>query len=263
MDLLSEVVSLLGPTAAVSKPISGRGEWGVRYLAHDAPGFTIVLSGQAWLTLDGRAPLQLSAGRLCAAPDDARISLSSAPGKDCVLVEPRNEAVRHGDQGGTADFVALGGSFAFDRVNAPALAQLDARPWSTSRLPSVGGRRFGRFIDLLAEECATDFPGPELIIQRMLEERCLWKPCAGAAPMPRAANRTAERACGTSARARFFRRSTPTCGRAGPSPRWPRSPACRDQLCRAVWRDPGLCPDRISGAAGAWRSQRPRLRVEQ
>jgi AraC-like DNA-binding protein len=38
-------------------------------------------------------------------------------------------------------------------------------------IPASEGRstRFGRLIDLLAEECTTDFPGKELIIQRLLE----------------------------------------------------------------------------------------------
>jgi len=50
MDPLSDIIALLRPRAAVSKPISGKGRWAVHYDAHDAPGFTIILSGEAWLT---------------------------------------------------------------------------------------------------------------------------------------------------------------------------------------------------------------------
>ena len=86
----------------------------------------------------------------------------------CVSVVPRNEAVRHGEQDGEPDFVALGGSFTFERVNAPLLLSLLPKQ---IYIPSSQGRatRFGRLIELLAEECATDYPGKELIIQRMLE----------------------------------------------------------------------------------------------
>jgi hypothetical protein len=56
------MITLLRPRAAVSKPISGRGSWGVRYEAHDAPGFTIVLAGQAWLSFVGEEPLRLAQG---------------------------------------------------------------------------------------------------------------------------------------------------------------------------------------------------------
>lgn len=37
MDPLSDGIVLLRPNAAISKPITGRGRWGVRYAAYDAP----------------------------------------------------------------------------------------------------------------------------------------------------------------------------------------------------------------------------------
>jgi len=43
MDPLSDLIALLRPHAAVSKPITGRGKWGVRYSAYGLPGFAIVL----------------------------------------------------------------------------------------------------------------------------------------------------------------------------------------------------------------------------
>jgi hypothetical protein len=168
MDPLSDIISLLRPAAAVSKPITGRGHWGVRYRAHDAPGFTIILSGQAWLTFEGKAPLQIAQGDFMLLPTTPAFSLCSAPGIECLPVEPRNEAVRHGEQDGDPDFVALGGSFSFEQVNAPLLLALLP---GLIHIPASEGRatRFGRLVDLLAEECATDYPGKELIIQRMLE----------------------------------------------------------------------------------------------
>src|SRR4051794_3739611 len=104
MDPLSETVGLLRPKAAISKPISGRGQWGVRYQAYDAPGFTIVLTGEAWLTFEGEAPIQIAEGDFILLPTTPAFSLSSRPGAACVPVAPRNEAVRHGDQEGDADF---------------------------------------------------------------------------------------------------------------------------------------------------------------
>jgi len=168
MDPLSDVIALLRPSAALSKPISGRGRWGVEYAAHDAPGFSIILTGEVWLTLNGHEPLQLGRGDFLLLPTTPAFSLSSEKGMSCVSVAPRNEAVRHGEQEGEPDFVALGGSFTFERVNAPLLLSLLPRQ---IYIPASQGRatRFGRLIELLAEECATDYPGKELIIQRMLE----------------------------------------------------------------------------------------------
>jgi AraC-like DNA-binding protein len=168
LDPLSDIISLLRPTAAISKPITARGHWGVRYRAHDAPGFTIILAGQAWLTFDGKEPLRIAQGDFVLLPTTPAFSLGSERGCGCIAVEPRNEAVRHGEQEGDPDFVALGGSFAFERVNAPLLLALLP---DLIHIPAAEGRatRFGRLIDLLSEECATDYPGKELIIQRMLE----------------------------------------------------------------------------------------------
>lgn len=168
MDPLSDIIVLLQPSAAVSKPIAARGRWGVRYSAHDAPGFTIILTGEAWLALDGRAPLRLAQGDFLLLPRTPAFSLSSETGMACTPVEPSSEAVRHGEQAGDPDFVALGGSFTFERVNAPLLLTLLP---DLIHIPASRGRatRFGRLIELLSEECATDYPGKELIIQHMLE----------------------------------------------------------------------------------------------
>jgi len=168
MDPLSAVIALLRPSAALSKPISGKGRWGVEYAAHDAPGFSIVLTGEAWLTLNGHEPLQLGRGDFLLLPTTPAFSLSSEKAMSCAPVAPRNEAVRHGEQEGEPDFVALGGSFTFERVNAPLLLSLLPRQ---IYIPASQGRatRFGRLIELLGEECVTDYPGKEFIIQRMLE----------------------------------------------------------------------------------------------
>lgn len=182
MDPLSDVIALLRPSAALSKPISGKGRWGIEYAAHDAPGFSIILAGEAWLALNGQEPLLLGQGDFLLLPTTPVFSLSSEKGMPCARVAPRNEAVRHGDQEGEPDFVALGGSFTFARVNAPLLLSLLPRQ---IYIPASQGRatRFGRLIELLAEECRTDYPGKELIIQRMLEvllvEALRWQSIAG------------------------------------------------------------------------------------
>lgn len=168
MDPLSDIITLSRPDAAVSKPITGRGAWGVHYAANDAPGFTIVLAGEAWLTFKGEEPLRLAQGDFLLLPTTPAFSLSSEPGIICNPVEPRAEAVRHGEQEGEPDFVALGGSFAFERVNAPLLLSLLP---GRIHIPAAEGRatRFGRLIELLAEECAADLPGKDLLLRRMLE----------------------------------------------------------------------------------------------
>jgi AraC-like DNA-binding protein len=64
--------------------------------------------------------------------------------------------------------VALGGSFSFERVNAPLLLTLLP---DRIYIPASEGRatRFGQLIQLLADECRNDYPGKELVLRRMLE----------------------------------------------------------------------------------------------
>jgi AraC-like DNA-binding protein len=168
MDPLSSIIALLRPSAAIAKPISGRGHWGVRYRSYDAPGFTVVLTGEAWVTLGDREPLRIAEGDFLLLPTTPAFSLCSKPGAACIPAEPLTEAARHGEQAGEPGFVALGGSFAIERVNAPLLLALLP---DYIHISASAGRatRFGRLVELLSEECVANYPGKELIIQRLLE----------------------------------------------------------------------------------------------
>jgi AraC-like DNA-binding protein len=168
MDPFSDVIALLRPSTAIAKPITGRGRWGIRYAAHAAPGFTIILRGECWITLDGREPVKVQKGDFLLLPSTPAFSLSSHPGLKCELREPVNAAVRHGDQEGEPDFVSLGGTFRIEQVNAPLLLALLP---GFIHIPASEGRtgRLGRVIELIVDECASDDPGKEMILQRLLE----------------------------------------------------------------------------------------------
>lgn len=186
VDPLSDIIDLLRPSAAVSKPISGRGRWGVRYHAYGAPGFAVVLAGAAWVMIDGREPLRLTKGDFLLLPSTPAFSLCSDPDVDSIPVEPQGRAVRHGEQEGEPDFVALGGSFMFERVNAALLLSLMP---DLVHVPAGegGASRLARLIELLSEECVREDAGKELIIRRMLEVllvEVLRRPNAGSEAIP-------------------------------------------------------------------------------
>lgn len=168
MDPLSDIVALLRPTAAVSKPVSGRGRWSVRYAAHDAPGFTIVLKGRCWLTFDDRPPLRLDTGDFLLLPTTPAFTLGSHPELEGPLREPTATPVRHGDPDGEADFESLGGTFRVDPSNTPLLLGLLPDPILAPG-SSAQGSQLGRVIDLIAAECATRAPGGRMILERLLE----------------------------------------------------------------------------------------------
>jgi AraC-like DNA-binding protein len=168
MDPFSDIIALLRPSTAIAKPITGRGRWGVRYAAHDAPGFTIILRGECWITLKGKEPVKFQEGDFLLLPSTPAFSLCSHPGVECELRNSVNAAVRHGDQEGEPDFVSLGGTFRMEQVNAPLLLALLP---GFIHIPASEGRtgRLGRVIELIMEECGSDDPGKEMILQRLLE----------------------------------------------------------------------------------------------
>ncbi|MDW5313385.1 AraC family transcriptional regulator [Rhizobium sp. PL01] len=186
MDPFSDVITLLRPHAVFSKPITGKGEWGVRYPAYGAPGFAIVLTGQCWLSVEEDAPVKLARGDFVLLPSSPAFDMLSRPRARCVPGQPNATDIRHGDPEGEPDFRMLGGSFRLNPVNAPLLVSLlpkmihiSAAGGNTGRLASV--------IDLIMEECATERPGRDMIVERLLEillMECLRWPGAGTAPLP-------------------------------------------------------------------------------
>jgi AraC-like DNA-binding protein len=168
MDPLSDVIALLRPSTAISKPITGRGRWGVRYAAHRAPGFTIILQGECWISFDGAEPIRFEKGDFVLTPATPSFTLSSHPGIECEPRDPLDTPVRHGEQEGEPDFVSLGGSFRIEQVNAPLLLTLLP---SVIHIPAAMGRtgRLSRLTELIMVECGDDEPGREMVLQRLLE----------------------------------------------------------------------------------------------
>jgi AraC-like DNA-binding protein len=168
MDPLSDIISLLRPHTVLSKPITGRGDWGVRYAAYRQPGFAIVLDGQCWLAIDEAPPMLLERGDFVLLPSTPAFAMFSRPGVDCVAGTPSDTEVRHGDPEGESDFRMLGGAFQIEPVNAPLLLAL--LPGIIHVRAANGGTgRLSRVIDLIMEECRADGPGRDMILARLLE----------------------------------------------------------------------------------------------
>lgn len=167
MDPLSGIISLLRPHAAFSKPITGRGRWGVRYDAYELPSFCIILAGRCWLTMEGGAPRLLETGDFVLLPVTRAFTLVSEPGAECAPGVPSETGVHHGDPEGEPDFRSLGGTFRIARVNEALLGLLPdtihirAAESDTSRL--------ARIINLIMEEYAADRPGRDMILERLVE----------------------------------------------------------------------------------------------
>lgn len=182
MDPLSDVIALLRPHAAVSKPITGRGKWGVRYPAYGSPGFAIVLAGQCWLAIDGADPVRLEQGDFVLLPSTPAFEMFSHPGVARSQCEPSDTAVRHGDQDGEPDLRMLGGAFQIEPVNAPLLlALLPAMIHIRAADGDTG--RLTRIIELIMDEATPERPGRDMILKRLLDvllvEALRWRGIGG------------------------------------------------------------------------------------
>jgi AraC-like DNA-binding protein len=152
----------------LSKPITGRGSWGVSYDRYEAPSFCIVLYGRCWFTIENTAPRLLNCGDFLLLPTTPAFSLLSQPGACCRPGLPSETGVRHGDPEGEPDFQMLGGAFKIEPVNAPLLLGLLPE---VIHIRSVEGdtSRLARIIDLIKDECADERQGRALILERLLE----------------------------------------------------------------------------------------------
>jgi AraC-like DNA-binding protein len=186
MDPITDVVTLLRPHAVFSKPITGKGDWGVRYAAYKEPGFAIVLQGQCWLALRGREPVLLERGDFVLLPASPAFVLYSRPGAKCSPGDPSVTGIRHGDPDGEPEFEMLGGAFRLDPLNTslvlallPEMVHIRASNGGMTRLAQIAG--------LITDECSADRPGKEMVLQRFLDVmlvECLRRPGIAQGELP-------------------------------------------------------------------------------
>ncbi|MBO9826897.1 AraC family transcriptional regulator [Xanthomonas sp. A2111] len=185
-DPLSDVVRLLHPRAVFANLISGKGRWAVRYAAYGQPGFCIVLEGGAVLAVDGHPPIAIGAGDFVLLPTTPAFTLSGVLPAPPVFIDPQvvpggQGELRHGEQGGAPDMLALGGAFLFDSANAGLLVSL---------LPAVvhvqGAGRLMHLVRMVGEEYQDRKPGNDYMLSRLVQmllvEAMRWTSAGNAPP---------------------------------------------------------------------------------
>ena len=168
MNPLNDIISLLKPRAIVSKPITGRGKWGVRYEAYGHPSYAIVLAGTGYLSLEGGPSVPLNCGDFVLLPATPAFRFSSHRGMPCVDAEPSESGVHYGEKGHPPDFSMLGGAFKIDLVNTPLMLTLLP---GIIHIPAEGSRtgRLEKIVQLVREESQSDRPGKDMILARLME----------------------------------------------------------------------------------------------
>jgi len=167
-DPLSEIVRLLNPQAVFANPISGKGDWAVRFSRFGKPSFCIMLEGSCRLAVDGHAPTTLSAGDFVLLPTTPGFTISSFVPTRPVYMDPskvpEGVELRYGEQTGRPDMRSLDGSFLFDCADPGLLVSL---------LPEVvhvqGSTRLSQLVQMVGEESADGKPGNEFMRSRLAD----------------------------------------------------------------------------------------------
>ena len=166
-DPLTEVVKLLKPRAVFANPISGKGDWAVRFSAYGRPSFCIMLAGSCKLAVDGHEATMLNAGDFVLLPTTPAFTISSFSPAPPVHFDPNSIGgegeVRYGDQNGEPDMRSLGGAFLFDAADPKLLVSL---------LPLVvhvpGSARLTQLVSMVGEEYVDLKPGQELMLSQLV-----------------------------------------------------------------------------------------------
>jgi len=167
-DPLSDVVRLLQPQGVFANPISGKGNWAIRYALYGRPSFCIMLEGSCLLAVDGHEQITISAGDFVLLPATPAFTISSAGPAPCIHLDPNtmNESGqerRYGEQGGIPEMRSLGGAFLFDHADPQLLISL---------LPGVvhvkDSGRLAQLVRMVGEEYVDQQPGSDFMLSRLI-----------------------------------------------------------------------------------------------
>jgi AraC-like DNA-binding protein len=166
VDPLAEVVTLLQPSALLSKLVSARGPWRVRRSEAGQVFYCVVLDGACRLAAAGHEPIPLQKGDFALVPSAYDFTASSLepPAKDTVPVARQNGEFRLGVQRGQPDVRMLIGHCTFGSPDATLLVSL------LPRLVHLRDqRRLSTLVQLLREESLERRPARDVILARLLE----------------------------------------------------------------------------------------------
>jgi len=169
IDPLTEIVTLLQPSAQFSKVVGGAGSWRICRSEAGAPFYCVILDGSCRLAVDGCEPILLQAGDFILIPAAYDFSMWSldpvtSPNLQTVPVKQPNGQFRLGVQNGPPDVLLLVGHCAFGSPDAALLVSL---------LPQLvhirGEKRLSTLVQLVADESGGRRPARDVILARLLE----------------------------------------------------------------------------------------------
>jgi len=168
-DPLSEVISLLRPTAPSTKLAEASGPFRLRRDDVTEVFYCMVLSGRVCLEVDGKASLELRASDFALIPAVTAFTVSSLdppppPGLQSRPVTGEDGIVRIGMSDGPADVQQLVGHCSFGSPDAELLVSL---------LPDMvvvrGENRLASLAALVRDEARADRPAKDVVVEHLLQ----------------------------------------------------------------------------------------------
>ena len=167
-DPLADVVTLLQPRLAYTKIVHAGGAWRVRRRDLFKPFYAAIVEGATVLTVDGHAPIELSAGDFVLVPAASGFSIGSrgplAGDFESQPVAATDGSFVVGTHSGPPDAQLLVGHCEFGAPDPSLLVSL---------LPQIlcvrGQARLATLVGLLGEESRAQRPGRDIVLGRLLE----------------------------------------------------------------------------------------------
>ena len=167
-DPLAEIVTLLQPSATLSKVVEGAGRWRLRRTDAGQPFYCVVLRGGCHLTAAGDDPVDLDAGSFVLIPAAHDFTVASVepppPGHYDAPVLRAGGGVRLGSPDAPSDVAMLVGHCTFGSPDAALLVSLLPRLVHVRDEP-----RLATLVELVGDETRAARPGRDLVLARLLE----------------------------------------------------------------------------------------------
>lgn len=168
VDPLSEVVTLLRPSAPFAKVATAAGKWVARRAEAGRPFFCAIVAGTTRLTIDGHEPLVLEQGDFVLVPAAFDFTVSSleppAEGKATPYVFRPDGEIRHGDFDAPPHVRMLVGYCVFASPDAQLLVSL------LPQLVHVRGEpALTTLVSLVHTEFRARRPARDVVLARLLD----------------------------------------------------------------------------------------------
>ncbi|HEV2569073.1 AraC family transcriptional regulator [Sphingomonas sp.] len=171
MDPIDDVFGSMRVHTSLYARIEGSAPWGVTFVRGAAARFGYVVRGEAWLTVEGREPVRVSAGDCWTIVGGARYSLQDelkTPTEYCykALRAHSNHVVQLG--GGGEPVTVVTGWFLFDRQGARPLIDLMPELILT-RMDQERSELMEATLQLLASETERQRLGTGIVVSRLAD----------------------------------------------------------------------------------------------